>query len=104
MFAAQKKCIVKRAKKMILDQFLITNKNDNKKASDVVKNSEKPLRSIIKSISWRIVGTIDTIIISWVITGKVTLALTIGTIELITKMLLYFFHERLWNNIKWGKQ
>tara|TARA_B100000508_G_C11267314_1_gene183962 strand:- start:100 stop:369 length:270 start_codon:yes stop_codon:yes gene_type:complete len=89
---------------MILDQFLITNKNDNKKASDVVKNSEKPLRSIIKSISWRIVGTIDTIIISWVITGKVTLALTIGTIELITKMLLYFFHERLWNNIKWGKQ
>jgi len=89
---------------MILDQFLITNKNDNKKESDIVKNSEKPLRSIIKSISWRIVGTIDTIIISWVITGKVTLALTIGTIELITKMLLYFFHERLWNNIKWGKQ
>jgi len=53
-------------------------------------------RHIAKTISWRIVGTIDTIILSGIITGSWELGLTIGGIEVITKMLLYFFHERLW--------
>lgn len=65
--------------------------------------SEKPLRSVVKSISWRIIGTLDTILISWLITGELTLALSIGTIELVSKMVLYFFHERIWNKINWGK-
>ena len=86
---------------MIIDKFL---KNSKEKTFKNAKNSDKPLRSIVKSVSWRIVGTLDTIIISWIITGKITMALTIGSIELITKMVLYFFHERLWNIIKWGKQ
>lgn len=60
-------------------------------------------RSIAKTISWRIVGTLDTVIISYLITGTLTLALSIGAVELISKMVLYFFHERTWNNIKWGK-
>ena len=67
------------------------------------KSSEKPLRSIVKSVSWRIVGTLDTILISWLITGTLQLALSIGFVELITKMVLYFFHERFWNRINWGK-
>ena len=70
-------------------------------ASDV--NSERPLRSIVKSISWRVIGTIDTVLISWFITGEVTLALSIGSIELFTKMVLYFLHERLWNAMRWGR-
>lgn len=69
----------------------------------VNRSSEKPLRSVIKSISWRVIGTMDTIVISWVITETLVLALTIGSVELITKMLLYFFHERVWNLIPWGK-
>ncbi|MDG2491729.1 MAG: DUF2061 domain-containing protein [Flavobacteriaceae bacterium] len=64
---------------------------------------EKILRSVLKSISWRLIGTIDTIIISYLITGTLEFALRIGFIELITKMGLYFLHERLWNKIKWGK-
>lgn len=60
-------------------------------------------RSVLKTVSWRIVGTLDTVFISWLITGKLALAFSIGTIELVTKMLLYFFHERIWENIKWGK-
>lgn len=68
------------------------------------KLSETPSRSIVKSISWRILGTLDTFLISWVITGKTSIALSIGGIELFTKMLLYFFHERIWNSIKWGKK
>jgi len=66
--------------------------------------SEIPLRSILKSISWRIIGTIDTVLISWLVIGDISLAFAIGSVELITKMILYFFHERMWNKIKWGKQ
>lgn len=84
---------------MIIEQVV-----DNKTNYKVDKYSEKPIRSILKSISWRIVGTIDTVLISWIITGELTTAFSIGAIELVTKMVLYFFHERMWNNIKWGKQ
>ena len=89
---------------MIFDNFFNSNKKNAKEGFDFDKKSEKPMRSVVKSISWRLVGTMDTIIISWVITGKIALALTIGSIELVTKMVLYFFHERIWNTIKWGKQ
>ncbi|MGH1384987.1 DUF2061 domain-containing protein [Kordia sp.] len=83
---------------MILNQ-IVRNKSNYK--TDV--NSEKPLRSLVKSISWRLIGTLDTILISWLVTGTLSLAFAIGSIEMLTKMVLYFFHERLWNTIKWGK-
>lgn len=53
-------------------------------------------RHILKTITWRIVGTLDTMILSWVITGSWKLGLTIGGVEVITKMVLYFLHERAW--------
>lgn len=65
--------------------------------------AEKSYRSIAKSVSWRTIGTIDTIVISMVITGKIDLALAIGGIEVFTKMALYYFHERTWNRIKFGR-
>ncbi len=65
----------------------------------VSDRADKPLKSVIKSVSWRIVGTIDTMIISYFITGRVTVALSIGSIEVITKTVLYYFHERLWAHI-----
>jgi uncharacterized membrane protein len=60
-------------------------------------------RNMAKTVSWRMIGTIDTIIISWIVTGTLALAFSIGAIELISKMALYIFHERAWNNIKWEK-
>ncbi|MGB3144155.1 MAG: DUF2061 domain-containing protein [Maribacter sp.] len=87
---------------MIADQ-LILNKKSAKTDYKEDKISEKPMRSIVKSISWRMIGTLDTILISWIVTGQVKLALSIGVVELFTKMLLYFFHERIWNKINWGK-
>lgn len=66
-------------------------------------NTERPLRSIVKSISWRVIGTVDTVVISYFVTGEVALALSIGSIELFTKMFLYFLHERLWNAMRWGR-
>ena len=65
--------------------------------------SEKLSRSFVKSVSWRIIGTIDTILISYFVTGHIDLALSIGMIELITKMGLYVLHERAWNKFSWGK-
>ncbi|MFN3604309.1 MAG: DUF2061 domain-containing protein [Leptonema sp. (in: bacteria)] len=60
-------------------------------------------RSLIKGISWRITGTIDTILLSWIITGQIKFALTIGLAETITKIILYYLHERIWEKIKLGK-
>ena len=53
-------------------------------------------RHILKTISWRVLGTIDTIVLSWLITGSWKLGLSIGGVEVITKMVLYFLHERAW--------
>lgn len=53
-------------------------------------------RHILKTITWRIIGTLDTMIISWVITGSWQWGLAIGGIEVFTKMVLYYLHERAW--------
>jgi len=53
-------------------------------------------RHIAKTVSWRIIGTLDTMLLSSIITGSWTLGLTIGGVEVLTKMLLYFLHERAW--------
>lgn len=84
---------------MLVDQLFISNKK-----KENAKTNERWSRSLLKSISWRIIGTLDTIVISYVITGELAFALSIGGIELITKMVLYVVHERLWNNVKWGKK
>ena len=63
---------------------------------------EKPYRSVVKTISWRTVGTLDTVIVSYFVTGNLVMAASIGTIEVITKMILYYFHERAWNRLKFG--
>jgi len=60
-------------------------------------------RSIAKAVSWRTTGTIDTMIISFVITGSLTAAVSIGVIEVFTKIALYYAHERVWNKINFGK-
>lgn len=53
-------------------------------------------RHIAKTISWRIIGTIDTFLLSWIITGNLKVGLAISGVEVITKMILYFLHERAW--------
>jgi uncharacterized membrane protein len=59
-------------------------------------------RHILKTITWRIVGTIDTIVIGGLITGDWTIGLSIGGIEVISKMILYYIHERVWYKSKFG--
>lgn len=90
--------------KMIIERIFPLSKKTVKKGFEADVKSERPVRSIVKAVSWRVVGTMDTMIISWFITGELTMALTIGSIEVITKMVLYYGHERIWNLIKWRKQ
>jgi uncharacterized membrane protein len=63
------------------------------------------LRHILKTVTWRMVGTIDTILLSWLITGNLETGVKIGGVEVITKMVLYYFHERVWYKyIRLGKK
>ncbi len=60
-------------------------------------------RSFIKAISWRILGSIDTFIISYFVTGKLVFALSIASVETVTKVVLFYFHERAWTLVPWGR-
>ena len=64
---------------------------------------DKHYRSFLKAVSWRATGTVDTIVISFLVTGKIKLAVSIGFIEIFTKIMLFYFHERLWNKIPLGR-
>lgn len=64
---------------------------------------EKHYRSVIKAISWRTVGTIDTMIVSFFITGNLVMAVSIGSVEVLTKMVLYYVHERAWDKTNFGR-
>jgi uncharacterized membrane protein len=85
----------------MLDVLLNAPKQNTqlKKVLKVNDRADKPVKSVLKAISWRIVGTIDTMVISYFITGKVSLALSIGSLEVFTKTILYYFHERVWSRI-----
>ncbi len=89
---------LKQSKKMLVERIFL---KPNTQKHSIGK--EKLSRSFIKSVSWRIIGTIDTILISYFVTGQIDFALSIGMIELITKMGLYVVHERAWNRFSWGK-
>ena len=87
---------------MIADQMIFSKKIAKQSFNEDL-SSEKPLRSIAKALSWRIVGTLDTLVVSYLVTDKIVLAASIATVDFLTKLVLYFFHERIWNKIKWGK-
>lgn len=65
---------------------------------------EKYYRSIIKALSWRATGTLDTIMVAYFVTGTFKMALSIGFVELFTKVILYYLHERVWNRISIGRE
>ena len=69
-----------------------------------LRGHEAHHRSLAKAISWRMTGSIDTFVISFVITGRFTLAGSIAATELLTKIGLYYFHERIWASVRWGRR
>ncbi|MEA4976854.1 MAG: DUF2061 domain-containing protein [Paludibacter sp.] len=64
---------------------------------------EKNYRSLVKSISYRITGTIATFLISYIVTGQLKFAISIMSVDFISKIVIFYLHERMWNRIKFGK-
>ena len=60
-------------------------------------------RSVAKAVSWRATGTLDTFLISWLITGTAALAGGIAATEVATKVVLFYLHERAWTRVRWGR-
>jgi len=68
----------------------------------VTKNGDSKKRHLAKTVTWRIVGTVDTMLLAWFITGNPLTGLKIGMVEVVTKMVLYYFHERAWYKYDYG--
>jgi len=64
---------------------------------------ESHIRSIFKAVSWRAGGTLVTFVIAWVILGRIETAVKIGVLDTVAKIAVFYFHERLWNRIPYGK-
>jgi len=73
------------------------------KQPPVAVSADRPIRSLVKAFSWRVTGSIDTMLLSWFFTGDLTVAAAIGLTEVATKMVLYYLHERAWNRIPLGR-
>jgi len=68
-----------------------------------VKKKVNRTRSLVKAFTWRIAASLDTFLISYLITGRFDWATSIASFEIITKAILYYLHERCWNKIDWGR-
>ncbi|MEI6866291.1 DUF2061 domain-containing protein [Flavicella sp.] len=85
---------------MILDRL---RKDKENQSFQQAVASDKPIRSFLKALTWRVIGTLDTMLVSYFVVSDVKIASTIAGVDFLTKMILYFFHERLWSTIKWGR-
>jgi uncharacterized membrane protein len=52
--------------------------------------------SFAKTVTWRILASADTFLLSWLLTGAISIAMSIASLEVLTKMFLYYWHERAW--------
>ena len=85
----------------MLKRFFNNQSSSERPATAV--GSERPIRSLVKATSWRLTGSIDTLLLSWFFTGNLKIAAAIGATEVVTKMVLYYLHERVWNRISLGR-
>ena len=66
-------------------------------------SAELKKRTLVKTMTWRVTASLTTFLIAWILTGDLLIGISIGSIEAIAKIFLYYYHERIWNNIKWAK-
>ena len=59
-------------------------------------------RAVAKAVTWRGIGSFDTFVLGWLITGNAAIGGSIAVLELVTKMVLYYAHERAWSRVAWG--
>ena len=66
-------------------------------------SADQKKRTLIKTMTWRVTASLTTFLIAWILTGDLLIGVSIGSIEAIAKIFLYYYHERIWNNINWAK-
>ena len=73
---------------------------------DLITNKEHstPRRSFLKAVSWRVLGSLDTAFWGWMFTGSFRIAGSIATFEILTKIVLFYLHERGWAHLRFGLQ
>ena len=69
----------------------------------LLKLNDSRIRSIVKTLTWRVTGSFATFLIAWIIGGDLAVAGTIAVIQIIANTILYYCHERVWNLISWGR-
>jgi uncharacterized membrane protein len=82
--------------RVILLESLLIGVESNKIMNETRK------RSVVKSIVWRIICIVTSIVVSFFLIGRWDVAIAIGSVYNVVTMVLYYFHERLWNRIRWG--
>ncbi len=85
---------------MFIDKLINRPKTTQPLRAD---NMDPPLRCLAKAISWRITGSLDTIMLAWFFTQEITVAISIGLTEVVTKVVLYYLHERAWSRTSFGR-
>ena len=65
---------------------------------------ETKARSVVKAFSWRLIATLTTALLVYLMTGEGAIAISVGGMEVIAKFLLYYAHERLWQVVRFGKE
>ncbi|HEY8003423.1 MAG TPA: DUF2061 domain-containing protein [Phenylobacterium sp.] len=68
-----------------------------------IRAPEAHSRSLIKAVSWRMLGSIDTFVLSYLVTGRLVFAASIASAETVTKLILFYGHERIWAAVPWGR-
>ena len=66
-------------------------------------SAELKKRTLVKTMTWRVTASLTTFLIAWILTGDLLIGVSIGSIEAIAKIFLYYYHERIWININWAK-
>ncbi len=65
---------------------------------------ETQTRSVVKALTWRILGTVSTTVLVFIFTRRFSLSLAVGGMEFVSKIGLYWFHERVWDRLRFGRQ
>jgi uncharacterized membrane protein len=65
---------------------------------------EKHVRSLAKAVSWRIVATSTTVLLVFLFTGDLVISAGVGFLELLSKTVIYYLHERIWNMSNFGRE
>lgn len=68
-----------------------------------MKKADSHRRSLLKSVSWRVTGSLDTLLLCYIFTGNLGVAASISATEVVTKILLFYGHERVWLKVPFGR-